>query len=324
LYVDSTTIDLSQLVLDTTYIPTTSVTLTSTAYLSNNIAPGASFSVTGTAVRDTINLSALTGSTTIDGGGESDVITGGAGADSIIGGAGNDTITGGSGADIITGGSGSDTIYFNVATATASQVFASAAAGSDSVYLGVGTATDGSVDHVQWAFDAGTITNASVASAATSMISGLKADGVKHIYGFDTSDVIEFKIGLLTSSGGNINDATGGTLLIEATKGAGFNALDTAAISAPFIEITGTADLNATSAQNVTSVAALLTGTVQSQMKVVFAIDDGTDSYLWYFDGSVGAADATASAAIATTELTLIGVVHNYNDFAAGDFAVIA
>lgn len=76
-------------------------------------------SVEGTDNADSIDASATTLGTTIDGGGGADTITGGSGndslaggggADSILGGAGNDTIDGGADNDTIQGGTGDDSI----------------------------------------------------------------------------------------------------------------------------------------------------------------------------------------------------------------------
>ena len=73
----------------------------------------------GGAGANTINASAFSGRTTLNGGAGNDIITGGgandlllgmAGADVIVGGTGNDTITGGADNDAITGGDGTDTI----------------------------------------------------------------------------------------------------------------------------------------------------------------------------------------------------------------------
>jgi hypothetical protein len=60
-------------------------------------------SISGSAVADTLNFSAvtLTGITQIDGGAGNDVITGSSGADTLVGGLGNDTLTGGNGIDTV-------------------------------------------------------------------------------------------------------------------------------------------------------------------------------------------------------------------------------
>lgn len=68
--------------------------------------------------------------------------------------------------------------------------------------------------------------------------------------------------------------------------------------------------MNANSAANV---ASLLEGTVATDMKVVFAIDDGTDTFLWYFDASAGANNDTT---VDADELTLIGVLDGVDSLA--------
>ena len=67
-------------------------------------------SIWGSALADTLNLSAVTlvGITSINGGFGNDIISGSAASDSINGGAGNDTLTGNAGADTIRGGGGID------------------------------------------------------------------------------------------------------------------------------------------------------------------------------------------------------------------------
>ena len=232
-------------------------------------------------------------------------ITGGAGVDNITGGAGADTITGAGGADSISPGAGSDTVYFGTNS------------GSDTVYLATtalntGTVGDGATDHVQWNFV--TATALAIATAA-----------VKTIYGFEAgtgTDVIEFKYGLLNSATAATSSiATAAYTAQELATNANFIGSVAAAASNAFIEITGTGNLNATGvAGGATSVAALITGTVDTFMKVIFSVDDGTDSYLWFFNGVTGATATQVEA----SELTLIGIVKGVNDFGAGDFAVVA
>ena len=67
-------------------------------------------SIWGSALADTLNLSAVTlvGITSINGGFGNDIMSGSAASDRINGGAGNDTLTGNAGADTIRGGGGID------------------------------------------------------------------------------------------------------------------------------------------------------------------------------------------------------------------------
>jgi hypothetical protein len=123
--VDSATIDLSQLTLDTANVTNTEVTVTDNGHIANTLALGASYTITGTGVIDTVNISNLTGANTISTGAGADVITGGTGAD---------TITGGEGSDVITGGNGLDTINLTETTAAEDKVVTgSLAANADTI-----------------------------------------------------------------------------------------------------------------------------------------------------------------------------------------------
>lgn len=118
---DATTLDLSNLVVDTT---TATVTITNTAV--NGIAQtiqGSNGADTLTSVgAGNVTMTANGGNDVITTAGGADSIDGGAGDDQIVTGAGNDTITGGEGIDHITGGAGGDTINLTETTSAADEV----------------------------------------------------------------------------------------------------------------------------------------------------------------------------------------------------------
>lgn len=228
----------------------------------------------------------------IVGGSLNDTLNGGDGADTIFGGAGNDGITGGAGNDLLVGGEGADTFTF------------AAGSGTDVIYLGAqtGTLTDGVTDVVYWN-----------SSAATSMAA---TGNSKTIFGFDSTDVLQFNRGLLQQAGGTVIVA-GTYTAQEVTAGADFSAAVASDASSPVFEITGVT--LAASLQNATAVANLLAGAVSNNMNVIFSINDGSDSYLWFFQGS-----NTAATVVNAAELTMIGVAKGVTDFGTGDFKVLA
>ncbi len=219
-------------------------------------------------------------------------IVGGNAADSITGSAVNDNINGGAGNDTIVGGAGADTILFD------------AASGTDTVYLSAATTAttaDGSINLVIYNF------------ATAASITGV---GVKTIYGYGSSDIIEFTAGLLVDAAGH---TTTGSVSVSSVVAITQTA-DASVADALFFLYTATGELNATEvAGGATSAAAQIAGwSVVSTQKAVFILDDGTDSYLWSYIGSSTNA-TTADAA----ELTLIGIVKGVTVMATGDFLVI-
>jgi len=132
--IDSTTIDLSSLVLDTTNVTNTEVTAAGASALAGTIAAGAAFTITGTDVIDTVDIHGLSGANTISTGAGADVITGGTGAD---------TITGGEGADVITGGAGADTITLTETTAAVDVVIQTGGAATTDTLIGFTVGSSG-------------------------------------------------------------------------------------------------------------------------------------------------------------------------------------
>lgn len=242
----------------------------------------------------------ITGGTSvdyIDGGAGNDTIDGGAAADIISGGAGDDQITGAAGNDLITAGAGADTILF------------AGGSGNDTITLGTsGTATDGSADIVKWNFT-------TVASLAAT-------DNVKTIYGFEAttgSDVIQFAQGLLATSSGTTATTTDSFQTVASGSFSDAASWTSVASNKVFFEVAGTSDVAAGSGANATAVWAAIgtdvTTSVVSTAKVLFAVDDGTDTFLWYF--------SSANTLAAAADITLVGVVKSVTDVATGDFAIV-
>lgn len=82
---------------------------TETNYFNGSAESGASLTINGSGLDDTLYGGG--GNDTINGGGNGDALYGNDGNDVINGGASSDSITGGSGNDTLTGGVGNDTIY---------------------------------------------------------------------------------------------------------------------------------------------------------------------------------------------------------------------
>lgn len=262
--------------------------------------------VTGSAGKDYIVGSSS--DNTINGGDEIDYIKAGSGDDTILGGDGNDTIFGDDGSDSITGGAGNDLM---TAGAGADTILFGNASGNDTITLGTsGSATDGSADLVRWNF-----------STAASLT---VTDNVKTINGFEAgsgSDVIQFVQGLLVTSAGTTATTTDGFGTFA--SGAFSNAASWTAVASNkvFFEVAGTSDVAAGSGTDASLVWAAIgtdvTTSVVSTAKILFAVDDGTDTFLWYFNSTGG--NTVAAAA----DITLIGILKGVNDVATGDFAIV-
>ena len=274
---------------------------------------GGTLTITGSTGRN--NIVGASSNDLIDGGAGNDDIDGGDGIDTILGGSGNDTIAGGAGADIIdadsgddsitagagndviTGGAGSDTILFGTGS------------GNDTITLGTsGTVGDSATDIVKWNF-------ATVTSLAVT-------DNVKTIYGFEAvsgTDVIQFAQGLLSTSAGTTATTTAMFQTIAASSFSVVASWTASASNKVFFEVDGTQDVAAGSgtvaAAAWAAIGADTTHTSAGVAKLVFAVDDGTDTYLWYFSS----ADTLAAAA----DITLIGVLKGVTDVATGDFAIV-
>jgi hypothetical protein len=275
---------------------------------------GGTLSITGSTGRN--NIVGASSNDLIDGGAGNDDISGGDGIDTILGGSGNDTIAGGAGNDIIdadsgddsitagagddviTGGAGSDTILFGTGS------------GNDTITLGTsGTVGDGVTDIVKWDF----------ATGASLAVTG----NVKTINGFEAvagTDVIQFAQGLLRGSGGASTTGTAGFMTITAASFEAAADWTAAATDKFIIEINATGNVAVGSGENATAAWAAIANATTADAsvtvaKVLFAVDDGTDTFLWYFSS----ANSTAEAA----DITLVGILKGVNDVAAGDFEIV-
>lgn len=127
---DSTSVDLSKLVVDTT---------TANVSISNGSVNGLAQNILGSNGADTltstgsgaVTMNGNAGADVITTAGGNDVINGGAGNDRLVTGTGNDSVTGGEGADHIIAGAGGDTIDLTETTsAQDAVVFAALTDGS--------------------------------------------------------------------------------------------------------------------------------------------------------------------------------------------------
>ena len=154
------------------------------------------------------------------------------------------------------------------------------------------------------------------------------AGNVKEIIGFEAgsgSDVLSFAPGLLRDE----DRQTASSQILSRSVVLNFNAastnLATAATERVFLQFAGSGELAnpafaaGTSQAGAASVAALIgSRTVSSNQRLLLSLDDGTDSYLWYFDNSRG----VSSARLEASELTLVGVVRGVTTLSNGDITV--
>jgi Ca2+-binding RTX toxin-like protein len=180
--------------------------------------------LSGGAGYDTINASAFTGTTTLNGLGGNDTLTGGTGIDTINGGDGDDILTGNNGNDImngengndtLNGGAGNDTINGGNGTDTVVQTVNANQTLTDAQLIGNGTDTLSSIEIAILTGGAGN--NTLNASAFT---------GIAILYGLDGTDIITGGSGNDILDGGNGNDTlTGNAGNDTLTGGAGTDAL---------------------------------------------------------------------------------------------------
>jgi len=253
--------------------------VTSITVHDNMTAAGATLTVSAVAENATTDNFNFSGGAELDG---KFSITGSAGNDSISGGLQADTISGGNGADIILGGGGADVLTGGLGADTITG-----GAGADTIIL---TETTAANDVVKF--------TSNLFTEAGDTITGFNAN----VAGFD---VIEFSNSIVSNNGANSN-ATLNTTDVNGTVGA----------NDVFIEITTTlSDLT-----SATSVASSLSGVTVSNVAsgetVIFALQDGTDTYLWAFtqDGRAGIQ--------ASSDLTFVAKLAGVTDIANGDLAL--
>ncbi len=162
--------------------------------------------LSGGAGNDTINATAFSGTTTINGLGGNDTLTGGSGVDTISGGDGDDTLRGNNGNDTLSGGNGTDTV---VQTVNANQAL------TNTSLTGTGTDTLSSIEIAILTGGAGNNTlNASTYA------------GIAMLYGLDGNDTLTGGSGNDTLDGGNGNDTLNGNAGNDTlTGGAGTDSL---------------------------------------------------------------------------------------------------
>ena len=212
----------------------------------------------------------------VSGGTIADVITTGGGADTISGGAGDDSLTGGAGADVISTTSGADTVI--------------GGAGADAMTGGTG------VDIFKWtATTAATFATetGSTAGTAVTFAAGTVGDAV---LSFTTgTDKLHFAAAGVTNALGTETD----TLLSIAKAG-------TVTDVARFVRITDSANADAvdTVAGAVVILNALNTAAVAIGDSFIVAMDNDTDSFLYYVK------QISTANTIAAQDVTLIGRVN--------------
>lgn len=149
---------------------------------------------------NTLNASAFTGKTTLQGGNGADTLIGGSNVDSLEGGNGNDKLTGGLGNDALNGGADYDTIVESNLTTlsmTASSMTATSAAGTSTDSL-----TSMEAGHFTGTAAGNTLSGGAFAGALT--IEGL--GGNDNLTGGNGNDTIDAGEGADTVNGGNGND----------------------------------------------------------------------------------------------------------------------
>lgn len=239
---------------------------------------------------------------------------------------GNDTFTGSNQNDWMVGGTGADRFLLG------------ASSGSDVIYLGNdstirndqvdGTGTT-NADTVRWNYT-GLSVAATGQASQTKVIYGFEAGATANGTGF--YDVINFAVGELRNANGSTVIA-GGTGIVSnnitdfsaaenLTSGGNKSRLvffeyGVGSTATGELDITEVGQLLTNGITGLSSIANQLNGvTVNSSQRLIFSLDDGTDSYLFFFDGSVGS-NATR---VEASELTWLGVVKDVNNFAADDF----
>lgn len=185
--------------------------------------------LTGGSGDDTINASAFTGTTTLNGLGGSDTLTGGSGVDTINAGDGDDTLTGNNGNDILNGendndildgGAGNDTLNGGAGTDTVVQTVNASQTLTNTSLTGNGTDVLSSIEIAILTGGAGNNTLNASAFTGIAMLFGL--DGNDTLTGGTGDDILDGGNGNDTLSGNAGNDTlTGGAGTDTLTGGTG-------------------------------------------------------------------------------------------------------
>jgi hypothetical protein len=220
---DSATVNLSGLLFNS-QVASVTITADGAGDLGSAIAAGATVNITGSSIRDIIDISHMSSANTV---------STGTGIDSIITGAGADTITGGEDADSIVGGAGIDTIVLTETTSaidTVSLTGVTAAANRD-VITGFTT----TVDKLQLDLDYTTVATATTVAAVT------QTSAITQLTG-----AVDFNLaGLAATSGTDLYILTGGNetsadLSASTTGTELMKYLGTAGIAATGLTVTAT------------------------------------------------------------------------------------
>jgi hypothetical protein len=234
---------------------------------------------------------------------------------------------------------GSSSVTFDTGTATEASVAAGEARGYDADAASTKTNTDALGAVITLSGVEKVIGTAKddyvVANSTGSTITG--GDGADIIYGGSSADTFAYAettwAGMTDEGADDIYSFTAGTggdvLLFDQTL---FKAIDGGSdLEATFVTDAAntawttladggenaffgvTAEISTTNAEVAASVAALIDGVVDSDMEVVFAVDDGVNTYLWLFDGDKNAGAADAST-VEADELTLIATLYGVDD----------
>jgi len=228
----------------------------------------------------TVTGGTSTGQMTITTGNKADTVTAGGGILSATGGAGDDTITGGAYADILVGGVGADTINGG---GLGDNI--DAGAGIDDIDLG---AADGGSDTVQ--VDFATSANRDLIENFT--VGATNGDIIQTDTNTDATEAITAAadVGTITATGNLTVNTNFGVVLLANNLSGTFDAANS---------LTGT---NLISALGGTITVA------NAAEKVLFAIDNGTDTGIYF--GSAGA----SNTGIVASELALIAVLEGVAD----------
>jgi len=290
---------------------------------------------------------------TITGSAKVDTIVGSAGGDVVDGGAGLDTFNAvnlDSVKEVSTAANSSSGVVINLGTTAVASTDVLA---KISGYSGVSSVAANTVAYVYSASDA---TNSDVVTTLTSIENATGSDGADYIVASAAGSVIDggagndyIKLGAgadtvisgttaasadtiasFTSTVDKISFAS--AALVNGTPSATLKTLaDVAAFTAGltaigandvFVEITASQAAGGvdTAAEVATllSTAATAMGNIAAGDKIILALDDGTDTYLWYWVDS-----ATNTGKVDAAELSLAAKLTGVTDVANGDFAII-
>jgi Ca2+-binding RTX toxin-like protein len=226
--------------------------------------------------------------------------------DSLTGNAGNNILDGGSGNDTLDGGAGTDTAYYATAAAGVNVNLGIVGAQSTS---GAGTDTLLNIENLTGSGFNDTLTG----NAAANTLTGLAGADTFVFNSTAAADTVsDFASGLdkLRISQAGIAVGNGNTTIDNAATIAGPGGFATAA---ELVIVTG----NIAGAINTTSAAAAIgsaTSAYAIGQKVLFAVDNGTNSALYLFTA------ADANAAVGAAELTLLATLTNSASTTTGDY----